>query len=279
MILPRYRPITALPTRKQRVDFQQLFMNRITNYMCPPPAVRAFESKMLNGIIIDGGMGCGKTTVGEYLIKWAINQDIKLYNTDPKGIVYIYANSLPINEITDRAKKEIDFTGVEYVYIYNDDAIAGKGQHSRMSMTKENVATAQFYVNMRHKFEQCGMSDNCCLIPMHATQILTHLDRVFKCTCYMIIFKDYPNDKYEQDEIRDQIGLEACNLLRRITQTRKFSPDPMQRIKALSTFVVKTVDPYFPVILVSPSPDDDPMKYKNIACPVEPYKFYPDEND
>ena len=211
-------------------------MTRILDYMAPPIWVVNTVKNRLNAMIIVGGMGAGKTTWTLYKIGQA-QRKLLDSGIDDNLIVTIHAQKTRISKIVKTAAKEIDLKKVKYIYLFNDDALAGEGQFGRTFMSRENITESQFYTMLRHELYKLGF--NGFIFAVHATQVYYLLDKTFRTTAKIHAFKDMPMDPRDRKEIGLMLGKAYYRALREISRKIWAPRNKEELIEGLSSCVVK----------------------------------------
>ncbi len=187
----------------------------VLEHMAPPHWVVGTVKNRLNAMIIVGTMGAGKTT-------WVLNkigqaqQTLLAQGVDDDDILTAHAQRTKVSRIVRSLEKQVDLPKVRYLYLFNDDALAGEGQHGRMFMSHMNIAESQFYTMLRHELEKRGFRGF--IFAVHATQVYHLLDKTFRTTAKIHAFKDLPMDARDRREIGLMLGKAYYRALREISR-------------------------------------------------------------
>ena len=205
------------------------------SYVAPPKYVVETVKNRLNAMIIVGSMGSGKTTWTLNKIGQAQRRLLEL-GVDDDLIVTVHAQGTKISKIVKTAAKEIDLKKVKYIYLFNDDALAGEGQFGRTFFSIENISESQFYTMLRHELNKLGF--NGFIFAVHATQVYYLLDKTFRTTAKIHAFKDMPMDPKDRREIGLMLGKAYYRALKEISR-KIWSPKSREElIEGLSSCVV-----------------------------------------
>lgn len=175
----------------------------VSGYIAPGPDVVAGARKMYRATLLVGPMGTGKTT-------WAENKLGELVErllgegVDEQQVCYVYSQETALSRIVSEMARDLDLRRCLYLYIFNDDAIAGEGAMGRRAMSEENVAENQYYVMIRHRLEAMGFDRY--LHVLHAAQVYTLIDITFRRTAALKVFKDYPDEPADHKTLTRMLG-------------------------------------------------------------------------
>ncbi len=208
----------------------------VLEHMAPPHWVVGTVKNRLNAMIIVGTMGAGKTT-------WVLNkigqaqQTLLAQGVDDDDILTAHAQRTKVSRIVRSLEKQVDLPRVRYLYLFNDDALAGEGQHGRMFMSHMNIAESQFYTMLRHELYRRGFRGF--IFAVHATQVYHLLDKTFRTTAKIHAFKDMPMDPRDRREIGLMLGRAYYRALREISRKIWAPASRQELVEGLSSCVVK----------------------------------------
>lgn len=212
------------------------FYDTMITHIAPGPEYVDRFDNIMNTAVIVGTMQCGKTAYGNSLI--AMAQDHLLNKgIDDSQISYVHSIGTSFEQVFTRLKDEIDFQKLKYFYYFNDDAPATEGQHSRRAMSVANVKLSQYYITIRHRLNNLGFRG--AFFVLHATQVYTLLEKTFRTTSKLKIFKDYPDDPEDQQTIGTLLGSAYFRALQQISQKIWMPHTPEDKVEGLSTAVLR----------------------------------------
>ncbi len=212
------------------------FKSLILDYIAP----KTFMLKAripFRAVIVTGSMNSGKTSFSKALIARAVKQLLK-NSIDENEITFIHSYERDISEIIDNVKNEIDFSKTKYLYLFNDDA-AATSAFSTLRLKGTNIPEIQFYVMLRHRMEKLGF--NGILIVFHATQVFNVIDKVFRTTSELYLFKSYPMDPNDIKLIGQLIGKAGMKALADITYKLRVLSDLDTFLEGVYTAVAKLI--------------------------------------
>lgn len=202
---------------------------RILAYMAPPlEFVRAAPLHMRSTLIV-GEMGSGKTTFIEAKLGEAA-QALLSQGMDDHGICYVYGKEAGIQELLDAAQS-LDLDGCRYLYLFNDDAPAGRGGHGRRAMSRENVSESQAYIMIRHRLKTQGFQGF--LFVAHASQVYYLVDITFRRMAVLKFFKSYPDEPADFRLLGPLVGSAGLMALHDLSMRLWTSNDPGETWRAV----------------------------------------------
>ena len=163
---------------------------RILAYMAPPPGFVSKAPLHMRSALIVGEMGSGKTTFIEAKLGEAV-RSLLGQGVDEYNICYVYGKEAGVQQLLEAAQS-LDLDKCQYLYLFNDDAPAGKGGHGRRAMSRENVSESQAYIMIRHRLKSLGF--NGFLFVAHASQVYHLVDITFRRMAVLKFFKTYPDE-------------------------------------------------------------------------------------
>jgi len=175
----------------------------ILRYIAPPPFLLRTELPMHAAIIV-GPMFSGKTSFVKAKIGEAIKLLLEKDCVDEKHIAFIHSYERGVSEIVEAARKELDLKNISFLFLFNDDAPGGSGQHSRKTYSEENVNESKYYIMIRHRLGRLGYKGY--LFVIHTTQVYSLLDITFRRTAALKFFKDYPDEPIDLKTLGPMLG-------------------------------------------------------------------------
>jgi hypothetical protein len=188
-------------------------------------------------VIITGAMNSGKTSFIEALIGRAVNT-ILGYGIDDSSIAFIHSYERDISEITRSAMNTLDLDRIKYLYLFNDDAPATNA-FSRLFLRRENISEMQYYVMIRHRLERRGFKG--LLVVIHATQVFNIIDKTFRSTSDLFLFKSYPMDPNDLKLIGMMVGKVGLAALASITYKLRLPNSFTEYLEGVYSAVAKLI--------------------------------------
>lgn len=231
MAAPRPRP--RADSARSRGDAGGVGGGIALRYIAPPPELVKSSPLMFRAALIVGPMGSGKTTwmlakLGEAAIK------LTLEGVWPGEICVVYGKEAALGGLLEAAYSMLGEAACTYMYIFNDDAPVHA--MSRRSMSEENVEASKLYIMIRHRLAEHGFRGY--LFAAHATQVYTLVDATFRRTAGMKVFKDYPDDPTDFQQIARLVGGPGLDALRDISYRLHLGTDPEKRWQAVHEALV-----------------------------------------
>ncbi|MCD6300889.1 MAG: hypothetical protein J7L82_02340 [Staphylothermus sp.] len=197
--------ILAEVERRRINDFEESskqFKEMILHYIAAPPFMLKARIPYRAAIVV-GPMNSGKTSFVEALLGKAVKKLLN-YGIDENEIAYVHSYERNISEIVGIAKKRLELKKLKYFYLFNDDAIAASAGNARLSFTPEAVGESQYYTMIRHRLAKKGF--NGFLFVFHATQVFSLLEKTFRSTSDLYLFKYYPMEPADIKLIGQMVG-------------------------------------------------------------------------
>ncbi len=180
----------------------QSFNEMILSYIAAPPFMLRAKIPYRAAIVV-GPMNSGKTSFVEALLGKAVKKLLS-NGVDENEIAYVHSYERNISEIVGIAKKRLELKRLKYFYLFNDDAIAASAGNARLSLFPEAIGESQYYTMIRHRLAKKGF--NGFLFIFHATQVFSLLEKTFRSTSDLYLFKYYPMEPADIKLIGQMVG-------------------------------------------------------------------------
>lgn len=213
-------------------------MFSMLQYIAPQDFMLRVARNKLHSMIVVGSMGSGKTTWTLSLIARAV-EELLARGKDDSEIAVVHSLAAPMRQTLEEIASSLDVEKIRYLYWFSDDAPASRGMHSRRSMSDENIAESQFYVEIRHKLERMGF--NGFIFVAHATQVYNMVDITFRRLSKIKAFKDYPDEPGDLRIIGPMLGRTYMRRLAEITYKIWNPGSEEDLVTGLSSAVVRFI--------------------------------------
>jgi len=252
----------------------------ILEYLAPPSFLLKSHIPFRSAIIV-GSMNSGKTSFTKAFIGKAVGYLLSTQGIDEKEIAFIHSYERNMSEITKTIISSLDLNGIKYMYLFNDDA-PGSAAFSRMFLTRENRSEMQFYIMIRHRLERYGFTG--ILIVIHATQILNIIDKTFRSTSDLLLFKSYPIEPSDKKLIGMILGRSGMYALADLTFKLRMPRSINDYLSAIYSAVAKLIRIKRLVKAYDSNPERDSNRYKQILekvnnVVIEPKPIEDEEKD
>ena len=268
--------LAEIERRKTQVleEARQPFNEMILRYIAAPPFMLRAKIPYRAAIVV-GPMNSGKTSFTEALLGRAVSWLLE-YGIDENEIAYVHSYERNISEIIREAEKKLQLKKIRYFYLFNDDAIASNTGNARLSFTPEAVGESQYYTMIRHRLRKKGF--NGFLFVFHATQVFSLLEKTFRSTSDLYLFKYYPMEPADIKLIGQMVGKAGMMALAEISYKLRTPRSFNDFLEAVYSAVARLIKSKRLVKAYEHDPAADTERYKAVLRSINIITIEPSQN-
>ncbi len=236
------------------------FKEMILSYIAAPRFMLRAKIPYRAAIVV-GPMNSGKTSFVEALLGKAILYLLD-HGVDENDIAYIHSYERNMSEIVHAAEKGFKLQKIKYLYLFNDDAIASDTGHARLSFTPEAIGESKYYTMIRHRLAEKGF--NGFLFVFHATQVFSLLEKTFRSTADLYLFKYYPMEPSDIKLIGQMVGKAGMVALAELSYKLRIPRSFNDFLEAIYSAVARLIKSKRLVKAYDYDPAGDTDRYKSV---------------
>jgi len=271
--------LAEIEKRKNQVrsdlDDSRKFREQVIHYIAAPKFMLKAKTPYRAAVIV-GPMNSGKTSFVKALLGKAVFRLLE-HGIDESEIGFVHSYERNMSQIVKVADKNFDLKKQKYLYLFNDDAAASDTGNSRQSFTPEAIGESKYYIMIRHRLGEKGF--NGFLFVFHATQIFSLLEKTFRNTADLFLFKYYPVTKDDASLIGWMVGKAGMLALAELSYKLRMPKTFNDFLEAVYTAVGKLIRSRHLVKAYDENPETDTNYYKAILRKINNATIEPQAED